>query len=157
MLHVVPSKQMILPRRATILFYSFRVSIYILSAVGWIRRRARPSTVALLISLSFCLQDSEILNTAVLTGKTVAVPVKVVTVGVDASVMDVSEAAKCRSTDEDVVKVSEMNCWKRNKPVCVQSECLSVFFHSFQKYFQKTFYTWVREVGVLVKAYYYQM
>ncbi|KAM3610408.1 uncharacterized protein V6R79_003665 [Siganus canaliculatus] len=51
--------------------------------------------------------DSEILNTAVLTGKTVAVPVKVVTVGIDASVMDVSDAVKCRSTDEDVVKVSD--------------------------------------------------
>uniref|UniRef100_A0A3Q4GN97 Transmembrane protein 132C n=1 Tax=Neolamprologus brichardi TaxID=32507 RepID=A0A3Q4GN97_NEOBR len=49
----------------------------------------------------------EILNTAVLTGKTVAVPVKVVTVGTDASVTDVSEAATCRSTDEDVVKVSD--------------------------------------------------
>ncbi|XP_071338443.1 transmembrane protein 132C isoform X1 [Trachinotus anak] len=51
--------------------------------------------------------DSEILNTAVLTGKTVAVPVKVVTIGIDASVTDISEAVKCRSTDEDVVKVSE--------------------------------------------------
>uniref|UniRef100_A0A8C4ISU8 Transmembrane protein 132C n=1 Tax=Dicentrarchus labrax TaxID=13489 RepID=A0A8C4ISU8_DICLA len=51
--------------------------------------------------------DSEILNTAVLTGKTVAVPVKVVTIGIDASVIDVSEAVKCRSTDEDVVKVSD--------------------------------------------------
>uniref|UniRef100_A0A3Q3VNI8 Uncharacterized protein n=1 Tax=Mola mola TaxID=94237 RepID=A0A3Q3VNI8_MOLML len=37
--------------------------------------------------------DSEILNTAVLTGKTVAVPVKVVTVGIDASIMDVSEVS----------------------------------------------------------------
>lgn len=37
-----------------------------------------------------------------------AVPVKVVTIGIDASVIDVSEAVKCRSTDEDVVKVSEM-------------------------------------------------
>ncbi|XP_044053074.1 transmembrane protein 132C isoform X3 [Siniperca chuatsi] len=51
--------------------------------------------------------DSEILNTAVLTGKTVAVPVKVVTIGIDASVTDVSETVKCRSTDEDVVKVSD--------------------------------------------------
>ncbi|XP_037339489.2 transmembrane protein 132C [Pungitius pungitius] len=51
--------------------------------------------------------DSEILNTAVLTGKTVAVPVKVVTIGVDTSVTDVSEAVKCRTTDEDVVKVSD--------------------------------------------------
>lgn len=50
------------------------------------------------------------MNTGVLTGKTVAVPVKVVTVGIDASVIDVSEAVKCHSTDEDVVKVSKMNC-----------------------------------------------
>lgn len=49
------------------------------------------------------------MNTAVLTGKTVAVPVKVVIVGIDASVMDVSDAVKCASTDEDVVKVSETN------------------------------------------------
>ncbi|XP_028314344.1 transmembrane protein 132C [Gouania willdenowi] len=51
--------------------------------------------------------DTEILNTAILTGKTVAVPVKVVMVGVDATVTDVSEAVKCVSTDEDVVKVSD--------------------------------------------------
>ncbi|XP_072289085.1 transmembrane protein 132C [Eucyclogobius newberryi] len=51
--------------------------------------------------------DSEILNTAVLTGKTVAVPLKVVTIGVDASITDVSEKVSCVSTDEDVVKVSD--------------------------------------------------
>uniref|UniRef100_A0A4W5P0D8 Transmembrane protein 132C n=1 Tax=Hucho hucho TaxID=62062 RepID=A0A4W5P0D8_9TELE len=51
--------------------------------------------------------DTEILNTAVLTGKTVAVPVKVVTIGVDGMVTDVSEAVDCHSTDEDVVKVSD--------------------------------------------------
>uniref|UniRef100_UPI003AAB60C5 transmembrane protein 132C n=1 Tax=Centroberyx gerrardi TaxID=166262 RepID=UPI003AAB60C5 len=51
--------------------------------------------------------DSEILNTAVLTGKTVAVPVKVVAIGTDTAVTDISEAVKCRSTDEDVVKVSD--------------------------------------------------
>lgn len=62
------------------------------------------------LSLFLPLQDSEILNTAVLTGKTVAVPVKVVTIGIDASVTDVSEAVKCRSTDEDVVKVSKTDC-----------------------------------------------
>lgn len=45
-----------------------------------------------------------------LTGKTVAMPVKVVTIGKDASVTDVSEEVGCRSTDEDVVKVSELNC-----------------------------------------------
>lgn len=57
----------------------------------------------------FVLQDNEILNTAVLTGKTVAVPVMVVTVGTDSSVTDVSESVTCRSTDEDVVKVSKIN------------------------------------------------
>nr|XP_046206508.1 transmembrane protein 132C [Oncorhynchus gorbuscha] len=51
--------------------------------------------------------DTEILNTAVLTGKTVAVPVKVVTIGADGMVTDVSEAVDCHSTDEDVVKVSD--------------------------------------------------
>lgn len=55
------------------------------------------------------------MNTAVLTGKTVAVPVKVVTVGIDASIMDVSEAVKCHSTDEDVVKVSKLDCGKSER------------------------------------------
>uniref|UniRef100_A0A8C6V2D4 Si:dkey-112m2.1 n=1 Tax=Neogobius melanostomus TaxID=47308 RepID=A0A8C6V2D4_9GOBI len=51
--------------------------------------------------------DTEILNTAVLTGRTVAVPVKVVTVGTDGAVADVTESVECRSTDEQVIKVSE--------------------------------------------------
>ncbi|KAL4660420.1 transmembrane protein 132C-like isoform X2, partial [Arapaima gigas] len=51
--------------------------------------------------------DTEILNTAILTGKTVAVPVKVVTVGADGTVTDVSDAVGCRSVDEDVIKVSD--------------------------------------------------
>ncbi|KAJ7994155.1 hypothetical protein DPEC_G00262970 [Dallia pectoralis] len=51
--------------------------------------------------------DTEILNTAVLTGKTVAVPVKVVSIGADGAVTDISEAVDCCSTDEDVVKVSD--------------------------------------------------
>ncbi|XP_020739193.2 transmembrane protein 132B isoform X3 [Odocoileus virginianus] len=50
--------------------------------------------------------DSEVLNTAVLTGKVVSVPVKVVAVQEDGSVVDVSEAMECRSADEDVIKVS---------------------------------------------------
>ena len=41
-----------------------------------------------------------------LTGRTVAVPVKVVTVGTDGTVTDVTESVECRSTDEEVVKVS---------------------------------------------------
>ena len=63
-------------------------------------------SLSLSLSLSL-LQDSEILNTAVLTGKTVAVPVKVVRIGIDASVVDVSDAVTCRSVDEDVVKVKQ--------------------------------------------------
>ncbi|XP_036679277.1 transmembrane protein 132B [Balaenoptera musculus] len=50
--------------------------------------------------------DTEVLNTAILTGKAVSVPVKVVAVQEDGSVVDVSEAVECRSADEDVVKVS---------------------------------------------------
>ncbi|XP_072228523.1 transmembrane protein 132D-like [Leuresthes tenuis] len=51
--------------------------------------------------------DTEILNTAVLTGRTVAVPVKVVTVGTDGAISDVTESVECKSTDEQVIKVSE--------------------------------------------------
>ncbi|XP_045697159.1 transmembrane protein 132B isoform X2 [Phyllostomus hastatus] len=50
--------------------------------------------------------DAEILNTAVLTGRPVSVPVKVVAVREDGSVVDVSEPVECASADEDVVKVS---------------------------------------------------
>lgn len=69
------------------------------------------------------LQDSEILNTAVLTGRTVAVPVKVVTVGTDGSVSDVTESVECRSTDEQVIKVN----------VAILSHCFifSLFFNPF--------------------------
>lgn len=52
------------------------------------------------------MQDTEILNTAVLTGRTVAVPVKVVTVGTDGAISDVTESVECKSTDEQVIKVS---------------------------------------------------
>ena len=61
--------------------------------------------VADMHSLPFCKQDSEVLNTAILTGKAVSVPVKVVAVQEDGSVVDVSEAVECRSADEDVIKV----------------------------------------------------
>uniref|UniRef100_A0ABI8A5Y6 Transmembrane protein 132B n=1 Tax=Felis catus TaxID=9685 RepID=A0ABI8A5Y6_FELCA len=50
--------------------------------------------------------DTEVLNTAVLTGKAVSVPVKVVAIQEDGSVVDVSAAVECRSADEDVIKVS---------------------------------------------------
>lgn len=40
-----------------------------------------------------------------LTGRTVAVPLKVVTVGMDGAVSDVTESVECKSTDEQVIKV----------------------------------------------------
>ncbi|OWK51262.1 Transmembrane protein 132D [Lonchura striata] len=51
--------------------------------------------------------EAEILNTAVLTGKTVAVPVKVVSVEDDGTVTDLVDSVECRSSDEDVIKVSD--------------------------------------------------
>lgn len=55
--------------------------------------------------LCVCIQDTEVLNTAILTGKTVSVPVKVVAVQEDGSVVDVSDSTECKSADEDVIKV----------------------------------------------------
>ncbi|KAJ8391726.1 hypothetical protein AAFF_G00086760, partial [Aldrovandia affinis] len=51
-------------------------------------------------------EDTEIVNTAILTGRRVVVPVKVVTVERDGTVREVEETIACSSTDEDVVKVS---------------------------------------------------
>lgn len=53
----------------------------------------------------FSLQNTDILNTAVLTGKMVSVPVKILAVKADGSVTDVTNATRCRSTEEDVLKV----------------------------------------------------
>lgn len=58
--------------------------------------------------MAFCFlspQEAEILNTAILTGKTVAVPVKVVSVEDDGTVTDLVESVECSSSDEDVIKV----------------------------------------------------
>ncbi|XP_063051978.1 transmembrane protein 132D [Engraulis encrasicolus] len=59
------------------------------------------------IGLAPLVQDTEILNTAMLTGKRVAVPVRTVAVEADGSVTDVSDFTDCSSTDEDVLKVSD--------------------------------------------------
>ncbi|XP_061103749.1 transmembrane protein 132E [Conger conger] len=53
--------------------------------------------------------DTEIINTAVLTGRTVAIPVKVVSIEISGVVTDVSAFVECKSSNEDIVKVS-MNC-----------------------------------------------
>lgn len=52
------------------------------------------------------MQEAEILNTAVLTGKTVAVPVKVVSVDEDGAVTVLLQSVQCSSSDEDVIKAS---------------------------------------------------
>ncbi|XP_036908491.1 transmembrane protein 132D [Sturnira hondurensis] len=51
--------------------------------------------------------EADILNTAVLTGRTVAVPVKVVSVEEDGTVAALPQSVECRSSDEDVIKVSD--------------------------------------------------
>uniref|UniRef100_A0A672KEF5 Transmembrane protein 132C n=1 Tax=Sinocyclocheilus grahami TaxID=75366 RepID=A0A672KEF5_SINGR len=77
--------------------------------------------------------EREILNTAVLTGKTVAMPVKVVTVGTEGTVTDVTESVECRSTDEDVVKVSE-RCdyvYVNGKEMCGRVRMMVNFTYSY--------------------------
>lgn len=51
------------------------------------------------------LQDTDVLNTAVLTGKKVVMPVRTVAVEEDGVVTDVSDYTDCSSIDEDVLKV----------------------------------------------------
>uniref|UniRef100_A0A3P8SQE8 Transmembrane protein 132E n=1 Tax=Amphiprion percula TaxID=161767 RepID=A0A3P8SQE8_AMPPE len=53
--------------------------------------------------------DTEIINTAILTGRTVAIPVKMVSIEMNGAVTDVSAFVQCKSSNEDIVKVS-MNC-----------------------------------------------
>ncbi|KAL0979476.1 hypothetical protein UPYG_G00185590 [Umbra pygmaea] len=59
------------------------------------------------VGLAPLVMDSEILNTAVLTGIKVVMPVRTVAVEEDGSVTDVSDFTDCSSTDEDVLKVSD--------------------------------------------------
>ncbi|KAM9622798.1 transmembrane protein 132D [Trichechus inunguis] len=63
-----------------------------------------PKDVIAVIPLAM---EAEILNTAILTGKTVAVPVKVVSVEEDGTVTELLESVQCRSSDEDAIKVSD--------------------------------------------------
>uniref|UniRef100_A0A3P9BNT9 Transmembrane protein 132D n=1 Tax=Maylandia zebra TaxID=106582 RepID=A0A3P9BNT9_9CICH len=59
------------------------------------------------VGLAPLIMDTEILNTAVLTGKKVVMPVRTVAVEEDGVVTDVSDYTDCSSTDEDVLKVSD--------------------------------------------------
>ncbi|XP_051891503.1 transmembrane protein 132E [Pristis pectinata] len=51
--------------------------------------------------------NTEIINTAILTGRTVAIPLKVIAVEVNGIITDVSSFVECRSTNEDIIKVSK--------------------------------------------------
>uniref|UniRef100_A0A8C6UME4 Transmembrane protein 132C n=1 Tax=Neogobius melanostomus TaxID=47308 RepID=A0A8C6UME4_9GOBI len=51
-------------------------------------------------------EDTEVVNTAILTGRRVAVPIRLVTVETDGQVREVDDLVTCSSTDVDVVKVS---------------------------------------------------
>ncbi|XP_072530633.1 transmembrane protein 132E isoform X1 [Salminus brasiliensis] len=53
--------------------------------------------------------DTEIINTAILTGRTVAIPVKVVSIEMSGAVTDISSSVECKSSNDDIVKVS-MSC-----------------------------------------------
>ncbi|XP_067341376.1 transmembrane protein 132D [Channa argus] len=59
------------------------------------------------VGLAPLIMNTDILNTAILTGKMVSVPVKTLAVEADGSVTDVTSYTSCRSTEEDVLKVSK--------------------------------------------------
>jgi len=53
----------------------------------------------------FSAQDTEIINTAILTGRTVAIPVKVIAIELSGVIVDVSAMVECKSNNEDIIKV----------------------------------------------------
>ncbi|XP_077377553.1 transmembrane protein 132D isoform X2 [Festucalex cinctus] len=59
------------------------------------------------VGLAPLVTDTEVLNTAILTGKKVAVPVRTVAVEEDGLLTDVTGYTECTSTDEDALKVSD--------------------------------------------------
>ncbi|XP_075051137.1 transmembrane protein 132E [Mixophyes fleayi] len=50
--------------------------------------------------------DTEIINTAILTGRTVAIPVKVLAIEASGAITDISSFTECKSSNEDIIKVS---------------------------------------------------
>ncbi|XP_071011432.1 transmembrane protein 132D-like [Oncorhynchus clarkii lewisi] len=59
------------------------------------------------VGLTPLVMDSDVMNTAVLTGKKVSAPVRTLAVEADGTVTDVTNYTNCRSTDENVLKVSD--------------------------------------------------
>ncbi|KAE8624982.1 hypothetical protein XENTR_v10006118 [Xenopus tropicalis] len=50
--------------------------------------------------------DTEIINTAILTGRTVAIPVKVLAIETSGIITDITSVTECKSSNEDIIKVS---------------------------------------------------
>lgn len=91
-----------------------------------------PNLLFFFFALSFHLQDTEMVNTAILTGRRLAVPVKVVTVETDGQVREVDELVTCSSTDVDVVKVGRRRSFaliqvqKHHAHCCTSTGCKRV-------------------------------
>uniref|UniRef100_A0A673JLD9 Si:dkey-1d7.3 n=1 Tax=Sinocyclocheilus rhinocerous TaxID=307959 RepID=A0A673JLD9_9TELE len=89
-----------------------------------------PAVVLLFVVL---FQDTELLNTAVLTGKRVSVPVKVLGVEADGSITDITNSSHCRSSDQDVLKVSERcdSVYVNGKETCGRVRMMVNFTYSY--------------------------
>ncbi|XP_061656513.1 transmembrane protein 132D-like [Syngnathoides biaculeatus] len=59
------------------------------------------------VGLAPLVMSTDILNTAMLTGKALKVPVKTLAVEANGSITDVSSLTSCRATEKEVIKVSE--------------------------------------------------
>ncbi|KAL6049730.1 hypothetical protein STEG23_021243, partial [Scotinomys teguina] len=89
--------------------------------ITWQVEYPRKGTTDIAVSEIFIIQkdlvaivplamDTELLNTAILTGKTVAMPVRVVSLEENSTVRDISELVECKALDEDVIKSSRDPC-----------------------------------------------
>lgn len=114
-----------------IMFYTFLCSVALTPGLSWTFRFLEQWTstnllthaLAFLVPLSFFhIQDTEIINTAVLTGRTVAIPVKVVSIEINGAVNDVSSFVQCKSFNEDIVKVCHAQVER-----CSELGCLLLF------------------------------
>lgn len=74
------------------------------------------------------MQDTDILNTAVLTGKKVVMPVRTVAVEEDGAVTDVSDYTDCSSTDEDVLKVLDASLKNTVSPHTTEGAARQLWF-----------------------------
>ncbi|NXD99552.1 T132E protein, partial [Chaetorhynchus papuensis] len=71
---------------------------------SWVKATPLPSNT--MVPFPCHPQDTEIINTAILTGRTVAIPVKVIAIELSGVIVDVSAMVECKSNNEDIIKVS---------------------------------------------------